>query len=144
MQIGRAEKTHATTTARKVVRPAERASQGSRRSGEAQHIAPESDEGVIDQQIRTVERAPHDVCPARAVPQATEQHRDEQVHMATGRAFAITAERDVQDSRAGSRDSGHVPAPPEIDDASSPCRGREKFTGSTMPNRRDRPIAMSE
>ena len=57
---------------------------------------------VIDHEQRAVHAAPDDECPARAVPQPAQQHRDEQVHVAPDRALSGCRPGGRRDSRAGS------------------------------------------
>jgi len=66
-----------------------------------------------EQQQQPVNAAPDDEGPGRAVPQAAEQHGEEEIHVCAGVAQAVAAERDVQvvAQPGGERD---VPAPPEL------------------------------
>ena len=70
---------------------------------------------VVDDEIHAVQTAPEDERPARAVPQPAEQHRDDQVQVASRRPLAVAAERDVEVVAQKARQR-HVPAPPELDD----------------------------
>ena len=83
------------------------------RRGRRAELAP----GMIDAEIDAVQRAPRDESPGRAVPEAAEQHGDHQIDIAQHAAAAVAAERDVEIVAQELRQR-HVPAPPEIDDAS--------------------------
>ena len=52
--------------------------------------------GMIDAKVKAMQRAPDDKGPGGAVPEAAEQHRDHQVHIAQQRAMAVAAERNVE------------------------------------------------
>ena len=71
--------------------------------------------GVVDAQIHAVQRAPGDEGPARAVPQAAEQHGEHEVAVAHEPPGTVAAERDVEVVAQEGRQR-HVPAPPEFDD----------------------------
>src|SRR5579871_2154189 len=71
--------------------------------------------GVVDAEIGAMQRAPCHKRPGRAVPEATEQHRDHQIDVAPHTAVPVAAERDVEIVAQELRQR-HVPAPPEIDD----------------------------
>src|SRR5205823_5104614 len=80
---------------------------------------------VIDDQVQAVQPAPEDECPPGAMPQAAEQHGDEQVEVAPCRTLAIAAKRNVEVVAQEARQrhppgSAHRFAPPETA-ASSPC-----------------------
>ena len=65
-----------------------------------------------------MECAPHRKRPRRAVPEAADEHREHEVHVAPALAVPISAERDVEVVAQEPRER-HVPAPPEFRDV---CR----------------------
>ncbi|MNO93249.1 hypothetical protein D3C76_848460 [compost metagenome] len=71
-------------------------------------------------------RTPDDVGDVRAVPQTTKQHGQEQVAIGHQRAFAVTAEGDVQVVTQPGRQAD-VPAPPELGDRLADVRLLEVF-----------------
>src|SRR5690606_16779364 len=81
------------------------------RAGARPPLRPEA----IDRQPHAVERSPDDERPGGAVPQAAEQHGDEQVQVGAGRPTAVAAERDVE-VVAQPRRQTDVPAAPELGD----------------------------
>ena len=76
-----------------------------------QHMA----QCMVDDQVGAMQHAPHDKGPVRAMPQAAQQHGQEQVAVALESAVAVAAQRDIQivAQEARQRD---VPAAPEVDD----------------------------
>src|SRR6185369_8185939 len=64
-------------------------------------------------QKRAVEQSPQDEGPARAVPEAAQKERKQNIRQLTRRAAAIASERnvDIVAQEAGQR---HVPAPPKL------------------------------
>ncbi len=71
--------------------------------------------GVVRHEVKAVQTAPDHERPARAVPQAAEQHRDEEIAVAEQEAATVSAERDVEVIAQEQRERD-VPAPPEFDD----------------------------
>src|SRR5579872_5605214 len=71
---------------------------------------------LVDRQPAAVQRAPHHEFPRRAVPDATQQHRDHQIAVGFQPAVAIAAERfvEVVAQPGAERD---VPALPELSEA---------------------------
>ena len=57
-------------------------------------------QNALDDEERAVKEAPHHERPARAVPEAAEEHRDDQVRQRARGARAVSAERECRDSRA--------------------------------------------
>src|SRR2546422_4996008 len=76
---------------------------------------------MIRRQSQTVQRAPDDERPRRAVPEAADQERQHQVAIKIDPALANAAERneDVIEKPVGKR---YVPAPPEIAQAQRSIR----------------------
>lgn len=70
---------------------------------------------VVDHQEHAVQRAPDHEGPGGAVPEAAQQHREEQVQVAPGRPLAVAAQRHVEIVAQEVRQRD-VPAPPEFDD----------------------------
>src|SRR4030095_6963911 len=70
---------------------------------------------VVDDKVDAVQRAPHDECPCRAMPEPTEQHGDQQIDVAPRTAVSVAAEGDVEVVAEEARE-GDVPAMPELDD----------------------------
>ena len=70
-------------------------------------------EPALDREPRAVEGAPDHEGPARSVPQAAEQHRQEEVAVLRPRPATVAAERDVQVVAQPARQR-HVPATPEL------------------------------
>ncbi|KDA51785.1 hypothetical protein L963_1498 [Leuconostoc mesenteroides subsp. cremoris T26] len=91
--------------------PADHARQPARR-GIAPHLGIPQ---VIDGQEGAVQRAPQHEGPGGAVPQAAEQHRDEEIHVAAPRPLAIASQRHVEVVAQEGRQRD-VPAAPELDD----------------------------
>ena len=80
-------------------------------------VVPEQfSETLVHAQGKAMHAAPDDEIPRSAVPQAAEQHREEQVEVHAQPPLSVAAERDVEivAQPGGERD---VPAPPEVGDA---------------------------
>ena len=73
-----------------------------------------------------MDAAPDDEIPRRAVPQASEEHREDEIEIRARLAAAVSAERDVEvfAQPGGERD---VPAPPEVGDGFGAVRSVEIF-----------------
>ena len=81
-------------------------------------------ERVLGDQPGAVERAPEHERPGRAVPEAAEQHRDQQVAVGEQAPAAAAAERDVDEVAQEARER-HVPAAPEVAEAGRAVRAAE-------------------
>ena len=68
---------------------------------------------VLDDERDAVDRPPRDECPAGAVPEPADQHRQHQVAVREDLAPATAAERDVEVVAQPARER-HVPATPEV------------------------------
>ncbi len=78
-----------TTTAMKVRAPASKVARRVRARGArgADFLPP-----VIDDEVEPVEAAPEDEGPTGAMPEAADEHGEEEIDVAAGGAFAIAAE----------------------------------------------------
>src|SRR6266704_7026486 len=65
---------------------------------------------------RSVDGAPNDECPVRAVPESAQEHDQGKVQVGAARSFLVAAERDVEvvAQPGGKR---NVPASPKVRDA---------------------------
>jgi hypothetical protein len=59
--------------------------------------------------------APHRELPRRAVPEAAEEHDEEEVEVGSSVALAVAAQSEIQVVAQKTR-QGHMPAPPEVND----------------------------
>src|SRR3546814_4987425 len=72
----------------------------------------------------SVYRAPHDEGHRSAVPQAAQEHREEEVAIGAAHAVAVAAQRDVEVVAQPPRER-HVPAAPEVLERQRPVGGVE-------------------
>src|SRR5690606_9761591 len=71
---------------------------------------------VIDDEHEAMRRAPEHKGPGRTVPQPAQHHGGEKIEIAPRLSPSVAAKRDIKIIAQEAR-QGHVPAPPEIDDA---------------------------
>src|SRR5687767_707540 len=84
-------------------------------------FAGETPQQALDHEIKPVEQTPDNECPGGAVPEAADEHDDDEIDEGAGWAGAVAAERDVEvvAQESGERD---MPAPPEIREADGGIR----------------------
>src|SRR5262245_4648428 len=68
---------------------------------------------MLDHKEETVDDAPDDKCPGRAVPESAQEHDDHEIDGGAGRPGAIAAERDVEVVAQEGRERD-VPSTPEV------------------------------
>ncbi len=91
--------------------------------GPAASLAPRAP-ATMDAQGHAVHAAPDHEIPARAVPEAAQQHRDEHVGLRAHHSAAVASERDVQVIAEPGRETD-VPATPELGDRPRDVRHAE-------------------